>query len=126
MDMDSWWAFSEIADQPKENDVFLAPMPSGVLRCKQYGINNIKMEIDVICNRWGRYSLNQFKGLFQTRVEFFRQFSPNGKILINIRDAPSAFFHDPCKENYARRMKTMVEAVSSLEPKIFGIVLEVS
>lgn len=123
---DSWWAFSEIADHPKENDLFLAPMPSGVLRCKKYGINNIIMEIDVICNRWDGFSLNQFKELFQTRVEFIRQFSPNGKILINIRDAPSAFFHDPCKENYAGRMTTMVKAVSTLEPKIFGIVFEVS
>jgi hypothetical protein len=123
---ESWWAFSEIADNPNENDVFLTPIPSGVLRCKQYGINNIIMEVDVICKRWDGYTIDQFNELFQTRVEFIRQFSPNAKILINIRDAPSAFFHEPCKENYPERMATMVTAISKLEHKIFGIVFEVS
>lgn len=123
---DGWWAFSEMADTPKDSDIFGAPLSAGLLRCRQYGIKNIILEIDVVCGMWDGYSCDNFRELFQNRVDFIRRFSPAAKILFNIRDAPSAYFHDPCDVDYPERMTTMIQAASMLEPNIFGLAFEVS
>ena len=126
----NWWAFSEMQDTAQNNDIFKLPLPSGIQRCKQYGIKNVILEIDVQCHQYDGFDIGNFIELFESRVDFIRRYSPEAKILVNLRDAPSAYFSDEFdefeKEDYPARLKVMMKAVSMLQPKIFGLVFEVS
>ena len=67
--------------------------------------------------------LKELLYLFQSRIDYILKFSPNAKIMINIRDAPTAYFDNDKK--YRERLKTVVEAACLLKPKLFGIAFEV-
>ena len=93
-------------------------LPSGILRCKEYGLQNIILEIDVA--HWTNFQYDDFLQLFQTRLDAIRTFSPDAKILINLRDAPSAYF----EENAVGKLKQIIKAAASTEPKLFGLAFE--
>ena len=67
--------------------------------------------------------LEELLYLFQSRVDYILKFSPNAKIMINIRDAPTAYFYHDTK--YRERLKIVVEAACLLKPTIFGLIFEV-
>ena len=46
---DGWWAFSEMTDGPKPEGMVDWPVPCGLARIKEYGINNVILELDLFC-----------------------------------------------------------------------------
>lgn len=53
-------------------------------------------------------------------MDAIREFSPDAKVLINLRDAPSAYFH----ENMPEKLKQIIQAAASVTPKLFGLAFE--
>lgn len=119
-------------------------MPSGIGRCKEFGISNIIFEIvsqsyiqcctfhlltrthvhllphfqDIA--HWTNFKFNDFLNLFQTRLDAMREYSPDAKVIINLRDAPAAYF----EENMSGKLKQIIKAAASTKPQLFGIAFE--
>jgi hypothetical protein len=142
LDKHNWWGFSEISDvlmsggmggmsdnqnqSPKDLPKSAADLPPsfGLDRCRQYGIPNIILEIDVMCNAYKLFKLRDFVELFQNRLDYIRSFSPNARLLVNLRDLPSAYFCTDPSNPAQKRLKVMIKALSMLAPKILGIAFE--
>lgn len=143
LDKNNWWGFSEMSDilmsggmsggmsgnqnlSPKDLPTSAADLPPsfGLDRCRKYGIPNIILEIDVMCNAYSLFKLRDFVELFQNRLDYIRSFSPNARLLVNLRDLPSAYFCTDPSNPAQQRLKMMIKALSMLTPKIFGIAFE--
>lgn len=102
------------------------PLPIGLGRCKQYGVQNVILEVDVRCITYKRFKLEDFRELFQERLDAIREFSPNARVLVNLRDAPTAYFEKEAARlgQIRPRLWVMIKALSMLSPQIFGLAFE--
>lgn len=113
---------------PKEEPTCASdlPLPIGLGRCKQYGIRNVILEVDVRCITYKRFQLEDFRALFQERLDAIREFSPNARVLVNLRDAPTAYFEKELDRlgRIRPRLWVIIKALSMLTPQIFGLAFE--
>lgn len=114
-DLSNHWAFVELVDS--------VDPPEGLRKCKEYGVKNVVLELDLIY-RGLDYNVNNAQKLctvLSKRFEWIRQnLSPSSLILVNIRDFSEAMVSHPARVFY------LVNHLASLpeNERIFGIAFE--
>lgn len=118
--MTKFWAFTEFVDEVDENKVPIEDLiPIGLQKCKQLGIPNVMIELDV--NYYGIdydiFDEDRLCNLLHERIRWIREnLSPKSKIFVNFRDMCTCMTVNP------RRVFEVVNFLSSLpkEEQIMG------
>lgn len=91
----------------------------GLQRALKYGIKNVVLEFDVLCQHSANFDIDKMCGVVWSRVEWIRKnLSPDSLIFINLRDFCDAWKQKP---HYIERM---IIFLSTREHQIFGLLME--
>jgi len=121
-DLSNAFAFSELWEKI-EDEVPQPDIPIGLKKCKQFGINNVMLEFDLMYYKidYDDFDMDEVCWYFRDKVDWIRaNLSPRSLILINIRDFSQTMEHEP------HRVGHFVNFLSSLPPeeRILGIAFE--
>ena len=118
--MSTKFAFSEMFDNA-ENGYPVDALPVGLEKCKEFGIRNVVIEIDLVYYSidYTRYTKQRICELLEKRIEWIREsLHPDSKIFVNLRDFADAMLTDPERQFY------VVNFLSCMKERIFGIAYE--
>ena len=113
-DFDKFFAFSEVINNKtglNKNGTPNKDLPIGLKKMKQLGMKNPIFEIDLNnCHiDWDRFTIHDMCKFLLKRITYAHEkLSPTAKVIVNIRDLPSAMLEVP------HRVLTMVEYLSKL------------
>ena len=124
-DMSCMYAFTELVENIHNADIekYKNEIPVGLQKCKELGINNTIIEVDLLYprNNYTKFTIEKICELFYERFKWIRKHVfQDSRIFINLRDLPDAITQKPS------RVFKLVNYVSSLNTKDrpFGIVFE--
>jgi len=121
-DLSGAFCFSELWE--KIDDKIPQPdIPIGLTKCKQFGINNVVLEFDLMYYAidYDEFDMEDICEYFMDKVKWIRcNLDSKSDILINIRDFSQTMEHEPHRVGY------FVHYLSSLSPadRILGIIFE--
>jgi len=121
-DLTNAFAFSELWENLEE-EIPQPDIPIGLTKCKQFGINNVVLEFDLMYYKidYDEFDMEEICWYFKDKVDWIRaNLSPRSLILINIRDFSQTMEFEPHRVGY------FVNFVSSLPPeeRILGLIFE--
>ncbi|XP_071955096.1 uncharacterized protein [Antedon mediterranea] len=121
-DLSKAFAFSEvwekIVDKVPQPDI-----PIGMLKCKEFGIKNVFLEIDLMYYKidYNKMNMDEVCKLLKERIDWIRaNLSKDSMIVINFRDFTTSMIQ------YPERVGHVINYLSSLqkEERIFGLAVE--
>jgi len=121
-DLSCAFCFSEIWEKI-ENKVPQPDLPIGLVKCKEYNIKNVFLELDLNSYQidYEKFNMNELCKYTMKRVEYIREiFSEDSLILINMRDFSTTM------QMYPERVYQFTHFFSSLpkEQRILGLTFE--
>lgn len=116
------YAFSDVWDSV-DGGTPCQEVPVGLHKCKQFGINNVVLEMDLNMYKidYTRFTMDKACELVKSRLNWIRSNLQNSpKIFINLRDWPD------CMHRCPERVWQFVSFLSKLSPeeRIFGLATE--
>ena len=124
-DMSLLYAFTELIEKVHNDDVekYKDEIPIGMLKCKDLGIKNTIIEVDLVYHTidYTKFNARKVCELFSHRLQWIRKnLSEDSRVFVNLRDFPDAMMKKP------RRVFKLVNYLSSLPAKErpFGIIFE--
>ncbi|XP_071957012.1 uncharacterized protein [Antedon mediterranea] len=121
-DLSNAFAFSElwekIVDKVPQPDI-----PIGMLKCKEFGINNVFLEFDLMYYKidYNKMNMDEVCKYFKEKIDWIRaNLSKDSLILVNFRDFSTTMI------KYPERVRHVVNYLSSLpkEERILGLAFE--
>lgn len=119
-DFEYLYAFTELVETYKDK-IPQDDIPIGCIKSKEYGIKNIVIEMDLMYHgiNYEKFGADKICQLLSKRFDWIRKnLSEDSRIFVNLRD-----FADCFKKNPERIFK-VINHISSLPKKIFGIAFE--
>jgi len=121
-DLTNAFAFSELWEVIT-NKIPQPDIPIGLTKCKQFGINNVVLEFDLMYYQidYDTFNMHKICHYFIDKVNWIRtNLSPKSLILVNIRDFSQTMEFEPDRVGY------FVNFLASLPPaqRILGIAFE--
>jgi len=121
-DLSNAFAFSELWEKI-EDEIPQPDIPIGLKKCKQFGINNVMLEFDLMYYKidYDEFDMDEICWYFWDKVQWIRaNLSPKSLILVNIRDFSQTMEFEP------HRVGHFVNFLSSIPPeeRILGIAFE--
>lgn len=121
-DLSNAFAFSEMFETIKDG-IPTDDIPIGMLKCKQYGIKNILLEVDFMYYKidYEKFDMDKVCAYIKGQIDWVRQnLSKDSMIFINIRDFSNLMVYHP------DRVWHFVNYMSSLAPnqRITGLAYE--
>ena len=119
--MSNKWAFTEMFDSIDDKGFPIDELPIGLQKCKEFGIKNVIMEIDLMYYSvdYTKFTVEKICEMLVKRFEWIREnLSPDSRIFVNLRD------FSPCMISNPSRQFHVVNFLSSMEKRIFGIAYE--
>jgi len=120
-DMSNHYAFCELSDKVDEDRVPLDDIPVSLEKCRDLGIPNPIIEIDLAYFdfNYEKFTLQKICAMIDKRIEWIRkEISKDSKIYINFRDFSDGMAQAP------ERVLGVAKHVSSYRPKITGFLYE--
>lgn len=119
-DMSTKFAFTELSDEIKDG-VPVDDLPIGLQKCKELGVPNPIIEIDMgyFGIDYTKFTEEKQRKLIDERIRWCRQnLSKDSKIFVNFRDFSDGMSKAP------ERLMRMVTYLASYRPQIYGILYE--
>ena len=119
--MSKKYAFTEMFDNIDESGCPIDQLPIGLQKCKEFGIKNVVMEIDLLYYSIDYEVFNEKKicQMLAKRIKWMREnLSPDSKIFVNLRDFSPCMLANPARQLY------VVNFLASMKERIFGIAYE--
>merc|ERR1711962_445501 len=120
-DMSMKWAFTEMFDSIDDKGYPIDELPIGLQKCKEFGIKNVIMEIDLMYYSvdYTKFNVEKICEMLVKRFEWIREnLSSDSRVFVNLRD------FSPCMISNPSRQFHVVNFLSSMEKRIFGIAYE--
>ena len=121
--MTNHFAFVECVDICRQKNLPKNQLPIGFRKCKEFGIRNVVLELDLVHHGidYKKFNAQKMFSLLSKRVEWIRQnLCPDSLILLNLRDFTE------CMKSHPTRVFSLVNYLASLaeNERIFGITYE--